>query len=95
MSAGPVGRNAAAGTDWKVNTDFLTYSRSKGIFAGIDLSGSEIERDGDSTKAMYGQDYPSSRVLTGKVPPPQAAEVFLAAVHDSEVHHENQNAGNR
>jgi SH3 domain-containing YSC84-like protein 1 len=95
VSAGPVGRNAAAGTDWKLNTDFLTYSRSKGIFAGIDLSGSEIEKDGDSTKAMYGEDYPSSRVLTGKVPPPQAAEVFLAAVHDSEMHHENQNAGNR
>ncbi len=57
MSAGPVGRNAAAGTDWKLNTDFLTYSRSKGLFAGIDLSGSEIERDGDSTKAMYGEDY--------------------------------------
>ncbi|MFZ3334037.1 MAG: lipid-binding SYLF domain-containing protein [Candidatus Acidiferrales bacterium] len=95
VSAGPVGRNAAAGTDWNLNTEFLTYSRSKGIFAGIDLSGSEIERDGDSTKAMYGEDYPSSRVLTSKVPPPQAAEVFLAAVHDSEVRHENQNAGNR
>lgn len=95
VSAGPVGRNAAAGTDWNLNTEFLTYSRSKGIFAGIDLSGSEIERDGDSTKAMYGEDYSSSRVLTGKVPPPQAAEVFLAAVHDSEVRHENQNAGNR
>lgn len=95
VSAGPVGRNATAGTDWKVNTDFLTYSRSKGIFAGIDLSGSEIERDGDSTKAMYGEDYSSSRVLTGKVQTPQAAEVFLSAVHDSEVNHENQNAGNR
>ena len=94
VSAGPVGRNAAAGTDWKFNTDFLTYSRSKGLFAGIDLSGSEIERDGDSTKAMYGDDYTSSRILTGKVPPPQAAHVFLAAVRDSEMRHHNQNAGN-
>jgi SH3 domain-containing YSC84-like protein 1 len=95
VSAGPVGRNASAGTDWKLNTDFLTYSRSKGLFAGIDLSGSEIERDGDSTIAMYRQDYPSSQVLTGKVPAPQAAHVFLAAVHDSEMRHENQNAANR
>jgi lipid-binding SYLF domain-containing protein len=95
VSAGPVGRNAAAGTDWKLNTDFLTYSRSKGLFAGIDLSGSEIERDGDSTKAMYGTDYPSSRLLTGKVPPPAAAHVFLAAVRDSAMHHENQSAENR
>jgi SH3 domain-containing YSC84-like protein 1 len=94
-SAGPVGRNAAAGTDWKLNTDFLTYSRSKGLFAGIDLDGSEIERDGDSTKAMYGTDYTSSHVLTGKVPPPPAAHVFLTAVHDSEINHEHQSADNR
>ena len=95
VSAGPVGRNASAGTDWKLNTDFLTYSRSKGVFAGIDLSGSEIERDGDSTKAMYGTDYPSSRLLTGKVPPPADAHVFLAAVRDAALHHENQSAENR
>jgi lipid-binding SYLF domain-containing protein len=94
VSAGPVGRNAEAGTDWKLNTDFLTYSRSKGLFAGINLDGSEIERDGDSTKAMYGVDYTSTKVLTGKVPPPEAAHVFLTAVHESEMHHENQNAVN-
>lgn len=95
VSAGPVGRNATAGTDWKLNTDFLTYSRSKGLFAGINLSGSEIERDGDSTKAMYHEDYASSKVLTGKVPVPEAAHVFLTAVHESEMHHENQHASNR
>lgn len=94
-SAGPVGRNASAGTDWKFNTDFLTYSRSKGVFAGIDLSGAEIERDGDSTKAMYGKDYASSRLLTGKIPPPEAAHVFLTAVRDSAMRHENQSAENR
>jgi SH3 domain-containing YSC84-like protein 1 len=94
-AAGPVGRDASAGTDWKLNTDLLTYSRSKGLFAGIDLSGAEIERDGDSTIAMYGTDYTSSRVLTGKVRPPADAHVFLAAVRDSEMHHENTNAANR
>jgi lipid-binding SYLF domain-containing protein len=95
VSAGPVGRNAEAGTDWKVNTDFLTYSRSKGLFAGINLDGSEIERDGDSTKAMYGKDYTSTEVLTGKIPPPEPAHVFLTAVHESEMHHLKQNADNR
>ena len=94
VSAGPVGRNAEAGTDWKLNTDFLTYSRSKGLFAGINLDGSEIERDGDSTKAMYGKDYTSTEVLTGKVPPPEPAHVFLTAVRESEMHHEKQNAVN-
>jgi lipid-binding SYLF domain-containing protein len=94
-AAGPVGRDASAGTDWKLNTDLLTYSRSKGLFAGINLEGAEIERDGDSTIAMYGKDLSSTRVLTGKVPPPQAAHVFLAAVHDSAMHHENQSAENR
>jgi len=72
--------------------DFLTYSRSKGLFAGIDLSGAEIERDGDSTKAMYGTDYSSSHILTGKIPPPAAAHVFLAAVRESAAHHGNQGA---
>jgi len=94
-SAGPVGRNASAGTDWKFNTDLLTYSRSKGLFAGIDLHGAEIERDGDSTIAMYGRDVSSNAVLTGKIAPPEAAHVFLAAVRDSAMHHENQNAENR
>jgi len=79
-SAGPVGRHAAAGTDWKVSTEILTYSRSRGLFAGIDLSGTEVERDGDSTTAMYGKDYSNAAVLTGKVPVPEAAHPFIAAV---------------
>jgi lipid-binding SYLF domain-containing protein len=94
VSAGPVGRNAEAGTDWKANTDYLTYSRSKGLFAGINLDGSEIERDGDSTKAMYGKDYTSSQVLTGKVPSPEPAHVFLGAVRESAMHHGKQSAVN-
>lgn len=92
-AAGPVGRDATAGTDWKLNTDFLTYSRTKGLFAGINLDGSEIERDGDSTKAMYGADYSSSRILTGKIAVPRSAHPFLAAVRDSAEHHGAQSAG--
>lgn len=79
-SAGPVGREASAQTGWKLNSEILTYSRSKGLFAGADLGGSEIERDGDSTKAMYGKDLSNEVVLDGKVPVPPAAHTFIAAV---------------
>ena len=79
-SAGPVGRQASAQEGWKMNAEILTYSRSKGLFAGADLGGSEIERDGDSTKAMYGKDLSNQAVLDGKVPVPTAAHTFIAAV---------------
>jgi SH3 domain-containing YSC84-like protein 1 len=83
-SAGPVGRHASAGTDWKLDTQFLTYSRSKGLFAGVDLSGSWMQRDKESTVAFYGQDFSNTDLLTGQTPPPQDARVFLSAVRDSE-----------
>src|ERR1700730_15470349 len=55
-SAGPVGRHASAGTDWKLNTEILTYSRSRGLFAGITLNGAVVQQDNDSTRAIYGRD---------------------------------------
>ena len=79
-AAGPVGRPASAGVDWKLDTQILTYSRSKGLFAGIDLNGSWIEHDTDSTKAMYGQDLSTTELLTGKVPVPNEAKTFIAEV---------------
>lgn len=79
-AAGPVGRHASAGVDWKLDTQILTYSRSKGLFAGIDLDGSWIEHDIDSTKALYGMDFGSSDLLTGKVPVPSEAKTFIAEV---------------
>src|SRR5215470_14065828 len=69
-AAGPVGRHASAGTDWKLNTEMLTYSRSKGAFAGLTLEGAVVEQDGDSTRAVYGKDVPFREVLTGDVPAP-------------------------
>jgi len=79
-AAGPVGREAAAGTDWKLKSPILTYSRSKGAFAGISLNGSAIRQDKDSTKALYGQDMNSQQVLAGQVPPPPEAKGFLETV---------------
>src|SRR5947209_2555408 len=79
-AAGPVGRHASAGTDWKLNTEMLTYSRSKGAFAGLTLEGAVIEQDDDSTEAVYGQDEPFRDVLTGKVATPPVAAPFVEAV---------------
>jgi len=79
-AAGPVGRHASAGTDWKLNTEILTYSRAKGVFAGIDLSGASIKQDEDATKAFYGQDVSFRDALMGQVPPPPAARNFLAEI---------------
>ncbi len=79
-TAGPVGRHAEAGTDWKAETQMLTYSRAKGLFAGIDLGGSWVERDKDSTIALYGKDLSNRAVLDGEVKAPAAAGPFLAEV---------------
>ncbi|PYY17229.1 MAG: hypothetical protein DMG60_12355 [Acidobacteria bacterium] len=79
-AAGPVGRDAAAGTDWKLKSPILTYSRSKGAFAGISLNGSAIRQDSDSTKAFYGQPMTSQQLLAGQVPAPPEARNFLTTV---------------
>src|SRR5437868_9943516 len=82
-AAGPVGRHASAGTDWKMNTQMLTYSRSKGLFAGITLEGAVVEQDDDSTKAIYGKNVKFRRILSGRVATPQSAEAFMKAVSDA------------
>jgi SH3 domain-containing YSC84-like protein 1 len=79
-AAGPVGRDAAADTDIKMNAEVLTYSRARGLFAGIDLSGSAITQDKDETRVLYGSFVPFTEILSGKVRPPAISEPFLAAV---------------
>src|SRR5678815_4551966 len=79
-AAGPVGRHASAGTDWKMNTQVLTYSRSKGAFAGLTLEGAVIEQDSDSTTAIYGHDVGFRKVLIGDVKAPAAAAPFMSAL---------------
>jgi lipid-binding SYLF domain-containing protein len=89
-AAGPVGRHASAGTDWKLDTQMLTYSRSKGAFAGLTLEGAVIQQDSDSTTAVYGRDASFRSILTGKVPTPELAAPFEKAVsqvaRSSETH---------
>ena len=82
-AAGPVGRHASAGTDWKLDTEMLTYSRSKGIFAGLTLEGAVVEQDSDSTRSVYGSDVAFKSVLQGRVATPDIARTFMKAVVDA------------
>ena len=84
-AAGPVGRHASADTDWKMNAEILTYSRAKGVFAGLTLNGAAVKQDEDSMKAVYGPDVTPRAVLTGKVEPPAEAHSFLAAVRGAKA----------
>ena len=79
-AAGPVGRHASAGTDWKLDSELLTYSRSKGAFAGLTLEGAVIQQDSDSTKAIYGKDVSFEPILRGKVATPAVAAPFKSAL---------------
>lgn len=79
-SAGPVGRNAQAGTDWKLNAEFLTYSRSKGLFAGLDLDGTVLSQNDDDTRTEYGSNIPFETILKGNQPVPANARPFVRTV---------------
>jgi lipid-binding SYLF domain-containing protein len=79
-AAGPVGRDAGADTDWKMRAEVLTYSRARGIFAGIDLNGAAVTQDKDETRLLYGSFVPFGDILSGKVQPAGASEPFLTAV---------------
>lgn len=83
VAAGPVGRHASAGTDWKMNTEVLTYSRSKGVFAGLTLEGAVVQQDNDSTRAIYGKHVTFRNILSGKTTTPKSAEALLQAVSDA------------
>jgi lipid-binding SYLF domain-containing protein len=84
-AAGPVGRHASADTDWKLNAEILTYSRAKGIFAGLTLDGAAIRRDDDSMNAMYGPNVSTKAVLLGDVQAPAEAHAFLRAVRGAKA----------
>jgi len=84
-AAGPVGRHASADTDWKLETEVLTYSRARGAFAGLTLTGAAIRRDDDSTEAIYGHDISTGRILRGEIAVPASAGAFLDAVRDAKA----------
>jgi len=79
-AAGPVGRHASADTDWKMRAEVLTYSRSRGLFAGLELSGAVIKQDKDSTRDFYGRMVPFKTSLKGEVDAPKDAYPFLSSL---------------
>jgi lipid-binding SYLF domain-containing protein len=84
-AAGPVGRHASAGTDWKMDTEILTYSRAKGAFAGLTLEGASVRQDSDSRKAIYGRKVTTRALLLGKVPAPAVTHPFLAEIRKAKA----------
>lgn len=79
-AAGPVGRHAAADTDAKMNAEILTYSRSKGLFAGISLDGAVVQADQSGDHAMYGEKVNRREILDGSARVPEAAEPLLREI---------------
>ncbi len=79
-AAGPVGRHAAADTDWKMRAQVLTYSRSRGLFAGLELNGAVIKQDKDSTREFYGHMVPFRTSLKGEIEAPKTAYPFLSTL---------------
>ena len=80
VAAGPVGRHAEGNTDWKMRAQVLTYSRARGVFAGLTLNGAQIKQDKDSTREFYGRMVPFRTSLTGEIDPPGAANPFLSSL---------------
>lgn len=80
VAAGPVGREAEGDTDWKMRAQVLTYSRARGIFAGVSLNGAVVKQDKDSTREFYGHMVTSKAALTGEVEAPAAANSFLTTL---------------
>lgn len=79
-AAGPVGRHAEAATDWKMRAEVLTYSRARGLFAGLTVNGAVIHQDDDATRELYGRLVPFKTILTGAIATPAPGEPFVSAV---------------
>src|SRR5205807_9517193 len=71
VAAGPVGRHVEGSTDWKLRAEILTYSRARGLFAGVTVNGSTLGQDEDATREMYGKFVPFKTILTGAVDMPR------------------------
>jgi lipid-binding SYLF domain-containing protein len=80
VAAGPVGRHAEGDTDWKMRAEVLSYSRARGVFAGVALNGAAISQDDDETRVLYGEKVSFNQILTGSIPPPSGSDNFLATV---------------
>jgi SH3 domain-containing YSC84-like protein 1 len=80
VAAGPVGRHAEGNTDWKMRAEVLTYSRARGVFAGVSLNGAVVKQDKDSTREFYGHMVTPKAALTGEIDPPAGTSPFLTTL---------------
>jgi lipid-binding SYLF domain-containing protein len=88
VAAGPVGRDASAETDVTMRSEILSYSRARGLFAGVSLEGSTIRPDNDANQKIYGQKLPARDiVLAGRVTVPEAAHKLISALDARTPHH--------
>ena len=81
IAAGPLGRDATAQTDAELNAEMLSYSRSRGLFAGFSLEGATLRPDGETNTELYGHETTNSEILTGDFKTPAAAGKFERALH--------------
>jgi SH3 domain-containing YSC84-like protein 1 len=88
VAAGPIGRDAAAQTDVELHAEMLSYSRTRGLFAGISLEGATLAPDPDTNREMYGHDVTNREILTGNFKAPAAAAKFERALHRESPHRE-------
>jgi lipid-binding SYLF domain-containing protein len=79
-AAGPIGRSGQASTDWKMNAELLSYSRNKGLFAGIDLDGTSVSQNSEDTEIYFGAEHSFESILKGQVPVPEGAVSFVRSV---------------
>src|SRR5580658_7210946 len=86
VAAGPLGRDAAAQTDAELNAEMLSYSRTRGLFAGISLEGATLRPDEETNRELYGHDATNREILTGTLQTPAAAAKFERALHRDSAH---------
>ncbi len=89
-AAGPVGRDTAADTDVAMQDKILTYSRARGLFAGVDLSGSVVKQDKDETRILFGKMLPADEILHGRIPAPEGSEPLLSVLRRVATHNRDQ-----
>jgi lipid-binding SYLF domain-containing protein len=91
VAAGPVGRQASANTDVRMDAEILSYSRSKGLFAGVSLDGAVVQADHSGDRSMYGHDVSHEEILGGKMPVPASAHGLIAELDSYPSHRGSEN----
>src|ERR1700733_14750908 len=85
-AAGPLGRDASAQTDAQLHAEMLSYSRSRGLFAGVSLEGATLRPDGETNRELYGREASNREILTGNFKTPAAAGKFERALQRDSAH---------